>query len=170
MLLFPAVEENDAPDILSLRFHVSVFIGIQKRTLNFSLWKCIVCWIVASVPRGVENNTPSHWEKYYCQIFWDALFESLSFLSASMWSHGVIYLFYIPYIYCLECWQYCVLTKKVPQRDLLSHVAGTCSKLCVGKVSTASADRWEEIKTWIELQKVETGRWRKHERLPTSMF
>lgn len=76
MLLFSAAEENDAPDILSLRLHVSVFIGIQKRTLNFSLWKCIVCWIVASVPCGVENNTPSqhtpsHWEKYYCQIFWD---------------------------------------------------------------------------------------------------
>lgn len=56
-------KKNHAADILSLCSQISGFIMIQKRTLNFSLWKCIVCWMLSFVPRGVENNTPSqHWE------------------------------------------------------------------------------------------------------------
>lgn len=88
-MLFSLLQrKHHAPDILSLCFHSSGFIVIQKRTLNFSLWKCIVCWMLGLVPRGVENNTPSqHWEKYYCQILWDPM--SLSIRSASTWSQGV---------------------------------------------------------------------------------
>lgn len=96
---FPQLQRKSRPRrFCRCRFHVSFFyfilfylffIVIQKGTLNFSLWKCIVCWMVGVfVPRGVENNTTSqHREKYYCQIFWDAV--SLSIRSASMWSHGV---------------------------------------------------------------------------------
>lgn len=78
--------------------------------------------MVGFVPRGVENNTPSqHREKYYCQIFRDAM--SLSIRSASMWSNGIFFFFYIVLdlsnIVCL---------KQVPQQDLLSHVAGTYSE------------------------------------------
>lgn len=121
-------------------FTSRVFIVIPKGTLNFSLWKCIVCWIVASVPRGVENNTPSqHWEKYYCQIFYPCSFC----ITVKPRRHNVTF---------------CHM--------LQAHV---WSSLCAKRVAE-SVDRWEEISAWIELQKDETGRWgEKHKRLPMSL-
>lgn len=122
-------------------FTSRLFIVIPKGTLNFSPWKCIVCWIVASVPRGVENNTPR-------EILLPDILRC-----------------------CVAPYSFCITVKPRRHNGTCCHMlqAHVWSCLCAKWVAE-SVDRWEEISAWIELQEDETGRWgEKHKRLPTSL-